>query len=350
MGYYAPSPVAKRRFGIETIFLVIGVGFLLGATYAYDRIVRQPRTWPQSDALIVSSRVINPRGPAHYSPELMFRLGGGESTRDVRIAPRWSSSSYTVVQSHIERFPSGARVKVAVNPTDPSDLRYDLTSSVENLLVTGVLGLLGVVFAGIGLIAGRARRPRESWGSAPLTLDPGLIRSDGARVARRVGMVFVLIGAIIMAIGALMGRSDLEMLRTWPAIDGRVLRSRVVPAAVSSSSRRGPDRPWYDTEVTFRYVVKDVTLESTTAYGGGTSRAKAEARAQAYAPGTVHPIWYRPEDPRLIRFDLGDSLAVFFLPGALVLMGLVFIALGGMVWLGSRPTPREANEPSEPPG
>jgi hypothetical protein len=57
--------MAKVRLGVETIFLVIGVGMLLGAAYAYDRIVRQPRAWPQSDVLIVSSRVINPRGPAH---------------------------------------------------------------------------------------------------------------------------------------------------------------------------------------------------------------------------------------------------------------------------------------------
>lgn len=206
------------------------------------------------------------------------------------------------------------------------------------------------MFAGIGLIAGRSRLPRESWGSAPLTLDPGLIRDDASRTARRVGMAFVLFGAIIMAIGALMVRSDLAMLRTWPRIDGRVLQSRVVPAAVASSNRRGRNRPSYDTAVTFRYVVKDVTIESTTAYGGGTSRAKAEARVQTYAPGTVHPMWYRPEDPRLIRVDLGSRLAVFFLPGGLLLMGVIFIALGGMAWRWSRPAPRGTIEPSEPPG
>jgi hypothetical protein len=255
----------------------------------------------------------------------------------VRIAPRWSSSSYNVVQSHVERFSAGSRVNVAVNPADASDLRYDLTLSFANLLVPGVLGLFGVVFAGIGLIAGRARRSADGpqW-SGTLTLDPGLIASDASRVRRRVGMAFVLIGVIILAIGALMVRSNLAMLRTWPQVEGRVLQSRVVPAVRSSSNRRGPDRPSYDTSVTFRYVVNGVTLESATAYGGGTSRSKAEARVRTYAPGTVHSVWYRPEDPRLIRFDLGSRFAVFFLPGALVLMGLVFMGLGGMVWRLSR--------------
>lgn len=329
--------MAKRQFGLAMVFLVVGVGLLLGAAYAYDSIVRQPRAWPQSDALVVSSRVVNPRGPAHYSPELVFRLGEGSATRDVRLAPSWSSSSYSVVHSHIERFPSGARVNVAVNPADASDVRYDLTHSVENLLVTGVLGFMGLVFAGVGLIAGRWGTPRTVHWSASLAHDAPRMTSAANQVARRIGLAFVAIGVIIVVIGALMVRSDLTMLRTWPQVEGRVLQSGVVPAAVSSSSnRRGANRPSYDTAVTFRYVVNDVTIESATAYGGGTSRANAEARVRTYAPGTVHPVWYRPEDPRLIRFDLGSWFAVFFLSTALVLMGLVFVGLGGLVWRLSR--------------
>lgn len=324
--------MARTRFGVETVFLIVGVALLIAAGYAYDRIVRQPRAWPQSEALVVSSRVINPRGPAHYAPELVFRLGKGDGARDVRIAPSWSSSSYGVVQRHVDRFPAGARVSVAVNPADASDVRYDLTLSVENLLVTGVLGLLGLVFAGIGLIAGRSWPREPGWWGTTVVLDPGLIAGDRNRVPRQVGIWFVLIGAIIIAIGALMARSDLAMLRTWPRVDGRVLQSRVVSAAVSSSNRRGANRPSYDTSVTFRYVVDGVTLESTTAYGVGTSRGRAEDRVRTYAPGTVHPVWYRPEDPRLIRFDLGSPLVVFFLPAGMVLMGAVFMGLGGMAW------------------
>ena len=76
--------MAIRRLGIQTVFLVIGLGLLAGAAYAYESLVRKPRTWPQTDALIVSSRVINPRGPAHYAPELIFRLSDRSATRDVR--------------------------------------------------------------------------------------------------------------------------------------------------------------------------------------------------------------------------------------------------------------------------
>lgn len=309
-----------RRLGIQTVFLVIGLGLLTGAAYAYDRMVRQPRTWPQRDALIVSSRVINPRGPAHYAPELIFRLPDRSSTRDVRVTPSWSSSSYGVIERHVAQFPAGARVAVAVNPEDPSDVRYDLGLSMGNLIVPGVLGLLGAAFAIIGLVAGRS--------------SPTVTRSG--QLPRWFAPTFVVIGLVIGAVGVMMVRSGLTTLRTWPRVDGLVLESRVVDApGVSRGS--GPSRAAYDTSVTFRYVVNGVTLESATAYGGKRTRARAERRAREYAPGTVHPIWHRPDDPRVIRFDLGSKMAVFMLPGAMVMMGLVFTGFAVLFgWLARR--------------
>ena len=83
----------------------------------------------------------------------------------------------------------------------------------------------------------------------------------------------------------------------------------------------------------FRYVVNGVTYENGTTYGISTSnRGSAEARAEAYAPGTVHRIWHRPDDPNLIRFDLDSRFAVFVLSGAIVLMGVIFMGLGGLLW------------------
>ena len=318
-----------RRLGVQTVFLVVGIGLLAGAGYAYESLVRKPRTWPQTDALIVSSRVINPRGPAHYAPELIFRLRDGSATRDVRVTPSWSSSSYGVIERHVAQFPAGAHVPVAVNPNNPSDVRYDLGLSVGNLILPGVLGLLGATFAIIGLVAGRSRQ------SASIT-------SASGTLPRWFVATFVAIGVIIATIGVLMVRSSLTILRTWPQVQGVVLESRVVPAAgISSSGGSGPNRAAYDNSVKFRYVVNGVTLESATAYGGGRTRASAEARAREYAPGTIHPIWHRPEDPRVIRFDLGNSMRVFLLPGAMVAMGLVFMGFAALFsWLSRRRSSR----------
>ena len=303
------------RFRVELVFLVVGLGLLAGGIYAYYAIVVRPASWPQADALVVSSRIVNPKSPNSYSPELVFRLTADDSTRDVKIAPSWSSSSYDVVRGHVDQFPAGRRVKVAVNPGNPADVRYDLGVTMANMIVPGVLGLLGLVFTAVGMFARRGER-------APA--------ANGGGAIRMVPRIFVLIGAIVIVIGALMLRADLAMLQGWPAIEGRVLESSVV--ASTSSGRRG-NTTMYDTAVKFRYVVDGVTYENGTTYGMGTSnRSSAAARAEAYAPGTVHRIWHRPGDPNLIRFDLDGKAHVFFLSGAILAMGLIFLGFAGVMW------------------
>ena len=201
--------MARFRFGVDTVFLIVGLGLLAGAVYAYNVIVVRPQSWPQTDALIVSSRVVNPKGPSSYAPELVFRLDAGGSTRDVTISPSWSSSSYDMVHGHVERFPAGRRVQVAVNPRNPGDLRYDLTPSMANLILPGVLGLMGLMFAVIGVFTARADRTRQlaestlvSDYSGPAVYDAGGMPVDPGRAAegrlvRRVSLVFLLIGAIL---------------------------------------------------------------------------------------------------------------------------------------------------------
>ena len=310
------------RFRVEAFFLLVGLGLLAGGIYTYYTIVVRPASWPQADGLIVSSRVVNPKGPSTYAPELVFRLTEDDSTRDVTITPSWSSSSYDVVRGHVDKFPAGGRVKVAVNPQNPRDVRYDLGVTMANMIAPGVLGTLGVVFAAIGWIAMRAGRKKDD-------VVPPV--PSGAEALRMVPRIFVLFGVIIAVIGAMMIRSDLRMLQSWPEIDALVLESRVV--AGRSSSSRSSRSPTFDTAVKFRYVVNGVTYENGTTYGMGTSnRGSAEARAEAYAPGTVHRIWHRPGDPNLIRFDLDSKFKVFFLSGAILVMGLVFLGLGGLIW------------------
>ena len=64
-----------------------------------------------------------------------------------------------------------------------------------------------------------------------------------------------------LAIGAMMTRSSLVMMRGWPQVDARVLASRIVVSSSSSSGSRSSG-PMYDTEVKFHYVVNGVTYDS----------------------------------------------------------------------------------------
>ena len=303
------------RFRVEAFFLLAGLGLLAGAVYAYYAIVVRPAEWPHADALIVSSRVVNPKGPNKYSPELVFRLAAGDSTRDVTVAPSWSSSSYDVMRSHVDRFPAGGRVTVAVNPDNPDDVRYDLGVTIANMILPGVLGTMGAVFVLIGAIAMRGRP---------------VLRDEVA--LRLVPRIFGLIGIVLAFVGVMLLRADLRMLKSWPEAAGRVLESRVVSAG-TTDSRKGGGKPMYDTAVKFRYVVNGVTYANETRYGIATSnRESAAARAEAYAPGSAHRIWHRPDDPNLIRFDLDSKFSVFFLSIGILAAGLVFLGFGGLFW------------------
>ena len=327
------------RFGVHHVFIVIGAALLAGAALWYEFGVRRPATWPRADAEVVSSRVINPEGPNDYRPEIVLRYEIGGSVRETAIVPSWKSSSYDMVRSHVDQYPTGTRLTVAVNPNDPSDARYEIGVTAMNLLGPGVLLFLAVVFAGIGVIAGRwqpgRRRPVSETGDYE---QAGTGAHDhGILVARRVGMAFVAIGIVLIGIGAVLVRGDAAVLSEWPIIDGTVVASRVVNAGSTSSSGSRGSRALFDAEVTFRYVVDGRTYENRTAYGTRTTdRSAAEERAAFYAPGTTHAIRVMPQDPNIIRFDLDNPINAYWLSGAIMLMGVVFAGLGGAVWRFAR--------------
>jgi hypothetical protein len=238
------------------------------------------------------------------------------------------------VQAHLSRFPEGTTIRVAVNPADASDVRYDLAASVTNLVVPVAIGAMGLIFTAIGFFA--VRRGEIATDAPPP--DPMVTAQRKRRDARLVGKIFVPVGILILLIAFLIARADLQMLRTWPQTEGTVVQTRVVLTG-STSPRRGASRGVYDASVTFRYVVNGTPLEGTTTYGSGTTREGAEKRAAQYASGSVHPIWYRPDDPRLFRFDFGSLFHIFVVPAALLGMALVFLTFGVVIWRSIGPAP-----------
>jgi hypothetical protein len=302
----------RFRLRVQHAFLVVGIGLLAGAVVAYDLTVRRPRTWPQADATVVSSRVVNPKNPNQYTAEIVFRVEEPSAVRDVTIIPSWSTSAYDMARAQVERYPAGARVRVHVNPRNPNDLRYDLDTSWLTLFLPGLLGVLGLVFTAVGLLAERFDRATAARPAQAFQLASG---------------VFLVVGTTVLAIGVFLLQGDIAMLRDWPEVSATVLKSRVV-TSTSTGRRRSPS-PLYDIEVTFRYAVGGIPYESTTRYGMASSReSSARARAEQYGPETTHMIRFRPGDPNIIRFDLDSLVGVFLLPGGLLAMGVVFLAFG----------------------
>ena len=302
------------------VFLIVGHGLLAGGPDWYHNQVRLPQSWPRVEAVVTSSQVINPRNPGQYKPEIVFQLADGTG-RQVAVRPSWDSSSYTLVKGHVDRYPAGSHLDVAVNPADRNDVRYELGPTLTNMIGPVVLGTMGLLFSSVGawtLIRKGATRPPSA--------------EHDARLMGRVVWLFRAIGVGVCALAAYLAWLDVSMLRTWVATDAEVVSARSVTS--SSSPRRGAPTTMYDVQVTFRYDVGGVRYERQTTSGiSSSSTGRRDALLRQYAPGTRHRIHRRPDDPNVIRYNFGWSVSTFALPGGLMLMGLVFL---GFSWLFGR--------------
>ncbi len=303
----------------ETIFLVIGLALLGGggAWYYFD--VERPLSWPTADAVVVSSRVVNPRNPNQHKPELVLRVLTAGAGRQVTITGTWSSSSYDMVKRHVDRFPAGTRIEVAVNPNNDADVRYELGPTLITLIGPGILGIMGFIFAGIGLWAFRHARP-STGAATPALRQP----------VRLASAIFGGTGALIVALGIWLVSRDLAMLQSWETIDAESIAVRTVNPRAGIRSR--PSSLMYDVQVTFHYEVAGSRFESQTTSGLATSSIqRRDQLMQQFAPGTRHRIRYRPGDPNVIRYNLDYSFRTFMLSGGMVLMGLIFIGAAALL-------------------
>lgn len=292
------------------MFLVVGVALLAGGAYAYHAIVMRPLSWPKGDAVVASSRVVNPKRPTEYRPEIVFELNDGRGLRRVTIVPSWSSSSYDLVRAYVERYPAGARVAVAINPSNSDDVRYELGPTATSLMLPGVLGGIGLLFSVVGIVV--ILRP---------TAAAGPVRSP--RTLRWVSGVFMAVGIGVGSFGAWL--LTLGTAVDWPEVEATVVDGTVIHV---SSTNRSPHRSFYDIQVTFAYEVNGVRVTSKTTSGhSNSSRERTVARLIAYAPGSRHMVRHRPDDPNVVRFEV-TPFAERALPVALVLLGVVCLGFG----------------------
>lgn len=297
--------------------LAAGLVLLAGAAWAYYALITRPLSWPRVEASVVSSRVVNPTGPTEHRPEIVFELPAGDTRRRITMVASWSSSSYDVVRRYVDGYPPGARVDVAVNPSDPDDVRHELGPTIANLMVPGILGVMGAIFAATGAASVLWRRRAASPAGPPRSL-------------RWVAMLFVAIGVVVGSVGVWLW--SLGTALDWPEVDATVVEATVIQVGSSSSTSKGPSRPAHDIQVTFAYVVDGVRIVSRTVSGdSNTSRSSAAARLGAYAPGSRHRVRHRPDDPNVVRFEVA-AFKERILPLALLLMGLVFAGVGAIAW------------------
>lgn len=63
----------------------------------------------------------------------------------------------------VDAYASGTRHPIRYNPADPNDMRFDVGYNFSFFFLPGLLGLMGLIFGGLGvgvLFASRTRRER----------------------------------------------------------------------------------------------------------------------------------------------------------------------------------------------
>ena len=147
-----------------------------------------------------------------------------------------------------------------------------------------------------------------------------------AAAVRRLAQTFVIIGAIVTAIGGRWVIRDRALLGPWPTVYGEVIETAIGSTRTRTSS--GPSDPTYDVQVTFAYTLNNNRLQSQALVGAAAaSRERVAELLKTYAKGSHHPILVRPDNPSVIAFEV-SRLRLFARSGGAVLLGVGFMTAG----------------------
>jgi hypothetical protein len=160
---------------------------------------------------------------------------------------------------------------------------------------------------------------------------PAIVMSPARRffVARLFPWFVVLAGVAAAYIGVETMRAARESL-TWPAVDGRVIRTSIQTERSSRDSATAGSVT-YRPVVVYAFSVNGATHEGQrVSFGEYATADEADARrvVEEYSVGRTVRVYYQPDDPgqAVLRPGL-DGVPWFFLVigGVFVLMGLLFV-------------------------
>jgi len=155
-------------------------------------------------------------------------------------------------------------------------------------------------------------------------------------IAVRVVPAFIVLASTLFTyLGVENARLAAET-RTWPAVDGEIVRSDVVEERSQSQTRAGDDRRVYRSAIRYRYRVDGADYEGERVSLGEYAtedRADADAVVQRYPVGRRLPVHCRPGAPEASVLEPGNH----GLPWLYAAIGSVFL-LAGLVlaWLAPK--------------
>ena len=118
------------------------------------------------------------------------------------------------------------------------------------------------------------------------------------------------------------------ILRTWRPIQAEIVRSEVI----EFRNRQG--RSMFRGEVELAYAVSGQTYQTRDTFNSASSSESSVRRQMdtTYALGTSHRIFYDPENPYSVRWDVGINFKFFLLPLAFTGVGVILIGVCYVLW------------------
>ena len=118
------------------------------------------------------------------------------------------------------------------------------------------------------------------------------------------------------------------ILRTWRPAEATVVRSEVI------EFRSSKQRSMYRGEVELAYVVGGRQYQTPDSFNHASSSEGSIRRQMetTYARGTRHRIFYDPENPNSVRWDVGVNLTFFLLPIVFTGVGLILVGVCYFLW------------------
>ena len=146
---------------------------------------------------------------------------------------------------------------------------------------------------------------------------------------RGLGFSLVFLGIILLGASVWMGYRPYKIMKTWPTVDGEVVRAEMVSRTTRSLVGRTASRTIYGAAFVFRYAVNGQPYVSQADIGYRTSSQAEMAKwVREFAEGTHHTIRYDPADPLRISPAAGFDAAAFAPALAFLRWALILGAVG----------------------
>jgi len=142
--------------GSAVFLLLVGVGMIVVGVHLGRKEYAIMKTWPRTDAVVVSSGVREGRGKhgsTLYSPrlQLKYSVAGKEYVRDAEMSG-WATSSRSSSQKVVDDYRPGTYCTVPYNPADPNEVHMQLGGSFHTFSGPLVALLTGFAFVLPGLL------------------------------------------------------------------------------------------------------------------------------------------------------------------------------------------------------